>query len=66
MHKRNNHEKYGNEPEWRKRGLNGSLQMYSEKEKTDLFKNVMRFLETHKVFELLELVASAIAMKEQK
>lgn len=40
--------------------------MYSEKEKTDLFKNIMQFLETHKVFELLELVASAIAMKEQK
>lgn len=40
--------------------------MYSEKEKTDLFESMMRFLETHEIFELLELVASAVAMKEQK
>ena len=39
--------------------------MYSENEKTELVDKMIEFLESHKVYELMELVADAVATKEQ-
>lgn len=38
--------------------------MYSEKEMDELVEKMVRFLEAHNVFELMELVTAAVATKE--
>jgi hypothetical protein len=38
--------------------------MYSEKEMDELVDKMVTFLETHNVFELMELVTAAVATKE--
>lgn len=40
--------------------------MYSEKEMDELVEKMVQFLKTHNVFELMELVTSAVATKEQE
>lgn len=38
--------------------------MYSEKEKDELVDKMVQFLETHDMFEFIELVTAAVATKE--
>ena len=40
--------------------------MYSEKEMDELVDKIVQFLETHNVFELIELVTAAVATREQE
>ena len=54
-----------NMKDWRKGGT-AVLNMYSDKEVEELMDKMLEYLKEHKIYELMELVASAIATVEQK
>ena len=51
--------------DWRKGGT-AVLNMYSDKACEELMDKMLEYLKDHPIYELMELVASAIATVEQK